>query len=77
MYAITYGRMPTSSTSASQNDAGGWVEPDRDPCRLATQALAYHEGLAAHANLYGIDPETFARDVRDGLARLFRPTVAH
>lgn len=52
---------------------GGWVDRDRDPRRLATQALAFHEGIAAHANLYGIDPENLKADVRDGLLRLFAP----
>jgi AcrR family transcriptional regulator len=54
--------------------AGGWVDPDRDPQRLARQALSYHEGLAAHANLYSIDPQTFQSDVREGLLRLFGPS---
>ena len=53
--------------------AGGWVDPDRDPQRLATHALAYHEGLAAHANMYGIDPQTFQSQVREGLLRLLGP----
>jgi AcrR family transcriptional regulator len=57
--------------------AGGWVDPDRDPNVLATKALAYHEGLAAHANLYGIDPDTFEATVKEGLHQLFGPQHVH
>jgi AcrR family transcriptional regulator len=53
--------------------AGGWVDPDRDPNMLATKALAYHEGLAAHANLYSIDPTTFQTALKQGLVELLGP----
>jgi hypothetical protein len=53
--------------------AGGWVDPERDPNVLATKALAYHEGLATHANLYSIEPAAFQAALKEGLVELLGP----
>ena len=50
--------------------AGGWIAEDRDPSLLAMEIFAYQEGLATHASLYSIDPETFNAATIDGIVAL-------
>jgi AcrR family transcriptional regulator len=46
----------------------GWLDPGRDPARLARQAFAYVEGTIAHTELYRHGQD----DLIDGLATLLR-----
>ncbi|HEX5450680.1 MAG TPA: TetR/AcrR family transcriptional regulator [Gaiellaceae bacterium] len=46
----------------------GWLDPDRDPDRLARQAFAYVEGTTVHRRLYQPDHN----DLVDGLTTLLR-----
>jgi AcrR family transcriptional regulator len=54
--------------------AGGWVEPGRDPMLLATQVLAFQEGLSTHANVFSFDGSLLEAASVDGLTRLLGPT---
>jgi AcrR family transcriptional regulator len=54
--------------------AGGWVDPERDPMLLAAQVLAFQEGLSTHANVFSLDESLFRAASVDGLTRLLGPT---
>jgi AcrR family transcriptional regulator len=54
--------------------AGGWVDPNRDPAVLATQVVAFQEGLTTHANVFSLDQGLLQAASMDGLVRLLGPT---
>lgn len=54
--------------------AGGWIASDRDPDLIATQVLAFQEGLSIHKNVFSFEDTLFQRASVDGLPRLLGPT---
>jgi AcrR family transcriptional regulator len=56
--------------------AGGWIDPRRDPDLMATQVVAFQEGLSTHRNVFSFGDELLHRASVDGIARLLGPGVA-
>lgn len=54
--------------------AGGWVDPERDPMLLATQTLAFQEGLSTHSDVFSFDEALRQSASVDGITRLLGPT---
>jgi AcrR family transcriptional regulator len=54
--------------------AGGWIDPERDPALLAVQVLAFQEGLSTHHNVFAFDESLLQAASIDGIARLLGPT---
>ncbi len=52
---------------------GGWVDPERDPQRLATRIFAFMEGLYVHRELYALEPDLLADTMFGGLLALLPP----
>jgi AcrR family transcriptional regulator len=52
--------------------AGGWIDPARDPDLLAVQVLAFQQGLSTHRRVFSFDELSTAST--DALTRLLGPT---
>jgi AcrR family transcriptional regulator len=54
--------------------AGGWIDRQRDPDLMATQVVAFQEGLSTHKNVFSFGDELLRTASVDGIARLLGPT---
>jgi AcrR family transcriptional regulator len=52
--------------------AGGWIDPTRDPDLLAVQVLAFQQGLSTHRTVFSFHELSIAST--DALTRLLGPT---